>query len=302
MKTILRYAGGKSKGAKYINPLIAPYDNIVSPFMGGGSLEVGWATSGKEVRAYDIFDILVNFWNVLLDSPDKLATELAIIKPTPAEYKRVKEELMKTPQVQAMLQDWKTEFYKREPVTLTNLKLAAYYYFNHNCSYGPGFLGWASKIYMKQEKWDRTIDKIRTFKCDTLEVGEASFEDVIEDNKKSFLYLDPPYCLNKDSTNKMFKGIYPMRNIPVHHDGFPHEKLRDLLHSHAGDFVLSYNDCTTIREWYSDFEILEPRWHYSMSLGEKRIGKNRLENPDQFNEKGTKTSHELLIVKRRNKK
>jgi hypothetical protein len=27
----------------------------------------------------------------------------------------------------------------------------------------------------------------------------------------------------------MFTGIYPMRNIPIHHDGFNHELLRDLL-------------------------------------------------------------------------
>jgi DNA adenine methylase len=91
----------------------------------------------------------------------------------------------------------------------------------------------------------------------------------------------------------MFAGIYPMRNIPVHHNGFDHEKLRDLLLSHKGDFVLSYNDCETIRDWYSDFEFHFPKWHYSMSLGETRVGKNR-KTTDNIK----KESHEILIVKR----
>ena len=36
-----------------------------------------------------------------------------------------------------------------------------------------------------------------------------------------------PYYIGSDS--KMFKGVYPMRNIPVHHKDFPHEKLRDYV-------------------------------------------------------------------------
>jgi DNA adenine methylase len=88
----------------------------------------------------------------------------------------------------------------------------------------------------------------------------------------------------------MFKGIYPNANIDVHHRGFDHEGLRDLLHNHKGSFILSYNDCPQIREWYSDFEQHFPTWHYSYALGEKRIGKNKLSND-------AKKSHEILIVK-----
>ena len=55
-------------------------------------------------------------------------------------------------------------------------------------------------------------------------------------HKKDFLYLDPPYYLEKDNDNKMHKGMYPMKNIDVHHSGFNHELLRDLLLKHEGDF------------------------------------------------------------------
>jgi DNA adenine methylase len=107
-----------------------------------------------------------------------------------------------------------------------------------------------------------------------------------------FFYCDPPYFLGEDS--KMFKGIYPQRNFPVHHKGFPHEKLRDCLLGHKGKFILSYNDCSIIRRWYKDFEIIDVAWQYTMGQGETRIGLNRINNKTNH----IKQSHEILIVKR----
>ena len=284
-KTVLRYAGGKSRAIKKITPFIDPYSEIVSPFLGGGSLEVHWALKGKKVIASDVFDVLVCFWNQLLNNPNGLADELQKINPDKDTYAEIKEKLIQTPQVQKMLSHWKTDFYKREENSLEDVVLAAYYYFNHNCSYGPGFLGWASDIYMDQTKWDKTILKIRNFDVPDMTVYNESFETFIPKHKKSFMYLDPPYYLKKDEDNKMLGGIYPMKNIPVHHNEFDHEKLRDLLLAHEGDFVMSYNNCETIREWYKDFELFYPEWHYSMDVGEKRIGKNR---KDRVNEEDLK--------------
>jgi DNA adenine methylase len=128
---------------------------------------------------------------------------------------------------------------------------------------------------MNKEKWKKTVQKVREFSCPNLNVLHQSFEKTIKDNPNSFLYLDPPYYIKKEADNKMLGGIYPMKNIPVHHDEFGHELLRDLLLNHKGDFVLSYNNCETIREYYSDFDFFFPKWHYSMDIGETRIGKNR---------------------------
>jgi DNA adenine methylase len=296
MKTLLRYAGGKTKAIKKITPFVEKYDKIVSPFMGGGSLEVYWTSLGKEVIGYDIFDILVNWWNVLLNKPKELAIEMGKIKPTPDEYKRIKELLMRSIENQELLKDWKTDHYKRENILyLDKIVLATYYYFNHNCSYGPGYLGWGSSVYLKDDKWDKMIDNVKNFKCPNLKVKQSSFDKSIIKHNNDFLYLDPPYYLEKDKDNKMFKGIYPMRNIDIHHTGFNHELLRDLLLKHKGDFVLSYNNCETIRDYYKDFELYFPEWSYSMGNGETRIGKNR---KDTNEGEIVKKSHEILIIKR----
>lgn len=295
MKTPLRYAGGKTRAIKFITPFVKDYQEIYSPFIGGGSLEVHWASLGKKVYGFDIFDALVNFWNVLLNNPKELSWKLQQISPTEEEYKRIKDILINWDKTQTLLSDWKTDYYKRTtPISLDNITAAAYYFFNHNTSYGPGYLGWGSKVYLNQNKWNSMVKKIETFNLKNLMVQEMSFENVIENNPNKFLYLDPPYYLEKDNDNKMFTGIYPMRNIPVHHNNFDHIKLRDLLLSHKGNFVLSYNNCETIREYYKDFELFYPKWNYSMGNGETRIGKNRIE----MGITNSKESHEILIVKR----
>ena len=297
MKTIIRYAGGKSKAIKHITPFIVDYDKIISPFIGGGSLEVHWAGNlNKTVIGYDVFDVLTNFWNVLLSKPNELSQKMSEINPTNEEYSRIKDILIKCDKTQELLKNWNTDYYKRNDViTLDDITLAAYYYFNHNCSYGPGYLGWGSSVYLTDKKWGDMINNVRLFSCPNLSVYNQTFDVTLDKHKEDFLYLDPPYYLDKDSDNKMHKGMYPMKNIDVHHSGFNHQLLRDMLLEHKGDFVLSYNNCETIREYYKDFDFYFPEWNYSMSNGEKRIGKNRLE----LNEgKIVKESHEILIIKK----
>ena len=176
MKTPIRYAGGKSRAIKKITPFVMEQDKIVSPFIGGGSLEVHWASMGKEVIGYDIFDMLVNFWNMLLNKPDELVSELSKITPTMDKYKEVKEILMTLDKTQDMLSDWKTNYYKRNIViSLNDITRAAYYYFNHNTSYGPGYLGWGSSVYLREDRWQRMINNIKNFRCKSLSVYQKNF-------------------------------------------------------------------------------------------------------------------------------
>lgn len=298
MKTPIRYAGGKSKAYNIITEYIPrlPYpERIISPFVGGGSLESRWASElGIPVQGFDIFDALVNFWSVLLSSPNELADKMQELTPTKEKYAEIKEILLQWDYTQEMLKDWHTDYYKRDPIQLDNVTAAAYYYFNHNLSYGPMYLGWMSKIYESQTKWDKMIHYIRSYKNKNLSVSKASFDEVIPEYKNDLIYLDPPYYLEKDADNKMLKGMYPNCNIDVHHTGFNHELLRDLLYNHKGSFILSYNNCETIREYYKDFELYYPEWHYSYQAGETRVGKYKKERGVEHNKK---ESHEILIVK-----
>ncbi|MCY4145111.1 MAG: DNA adenine methylase [Chloroflexi bacterium] len=273
----IRYAGGKSLAVGHIiERLPDGITRLVSPFLGGGSLEVACARElGIEVTAYDIFDILVNFWQELLSDAHGLYDKLKGLSPTKETYAQVKERLKA---------HWKNEIH------LPPRELAALYYFNHNLSYGPGFLGWMSKIYEDTERYEKMLRRLRDFSAPSLAVDCLSFDESVPKHNGDFLYCDPPYFLGGDSL--MFRGIYPQRNFPIHHKGFDHELLRDLLHDHRGGFTLSYNDCPTIREWYADCEIVDVQWQYTMGQGETRIGLNRIADGRGH----VKKSHEILIV------
>ena len=275
----IRYAGGKSLAVGLIVELLPDnLDKIVSPFLGGGSVEVACENElGIKVISYEIFNILVNYWKVQLKYPEELYKRLLKFEPTRETFKMVKETLKK---------HWKGQ------EKLNKLDLAAYFYFNHNTSYGPHFLGWPSSVYLDDKCYKRIIDKVRNFKAPNMKVECASFEEIMSKHINDFLYCDPPYYLDGDS--KTFIGMYPHRNFPIYHKGFKHEKLRDLLLNHKGGFILSYNDCSTIREWYKDFNMIAPNWQYTFSQGDTRIGVNRLKNN---NGSYIKKSHELLIWK-----
>lgn len=273
----IRYAGGKSLATGLIIEVMPDDINrLVSPFLGGGSVEVACAVElDIPVIASDVFDILINYWDVQLHQQEELAQRLLEFEPTREEYKNVKERLKK---------HWTGD------ELLKGVDLAAYFYFSHNTSYGPHFLGWPSSVYLQQPRYNKMVEKVRNFRADNLSVECKSFEDIMSEYKNDFLYCDPPYYLDGDS--KTFIGMYPHRNFPIHHKGFKHEKLRDLILEHRGGFVLSYNDCSTIREWYKDFNMISPTWQYTFSQGDTRIGENRLRDN---NGSHIKHSHELLI-------
>ena len=273
----IRYAGGKSLAVGYVIELLP--DNIkrvVSPFFGGGSIEIAMSKYlDLEVIGYDIFDILVDYWKYQIENPGILYEKLKEVEPNKETFERIRLTLNDV---------W------NKKIKLDSLTLATYFVYNFNLSYGPGFMGWASNIYLNQNRYKKMIERIRNFKPKNLKVECADFQEVIKNHPNDFLYCDPPYYLGEGS--KMFKGISPMRNIPVHHNGFRHDILRDLLKEHKGGFILSYNDCPTIREYYKDFKQLFPKWQYTMGQGETRIGKNRINNKSNNN---IKNSHEMLI-------
>jgi len=272
----IRYAGGKTLAVGHVIELLP--DNtkrVVSPFFGGGSIEIAMSKElDLEVIGYDIFDILCNYWKFQIEKPELLYNKLKELKPNKKTFEKIR----------LILNDvWKKKI-KLDPLTL-----AVYYVYNFNLSYGPGFMGWSSEIYLDDKRYKRMIENIRDFNPKNLRVECADFQEVIKNHPNDFLYCDPPYYIGKDS--KMFKGIYPMRNIPVHHNGFPHEALRDLLKNHKGGFVLSYNNCPTIREYYKDFQQFFPSWQYTMGQGETRIGLNRKNG----NGSHVKESHEIIV-------
>ena len=274
----LRYAGGKSIAVGLILELLpAGVTTLCSPFMGGGSVEIACAKAlGMRVHAYDVFDVLCSYWQRQLADPLGLHLQMKDWAPDRETFAAVKERLR---------QHWEGE--RR----LDDLDLAAHYYFNSNMSYGPHFLWWPSDLHLTLSRWRVMLDKVRRFSASGLSVECLDFHASLVRHRDDFLYCDPPYHLDEGRT---FTGMYPNRNHPVHHRGFDHEGLRDLLRQHRGGFILSYNDCELIRDWYADCMVSAPSWHYTFGQGDRRIGPNRSrDNEGSY----VKSSHELLLYR-----
>jgi DNA adenine methylase len=304
----LRYAGGKTKAVGIILDNLPKLRNkkIVSPFFGGGSFELcASQTLGIEVVGYDIFGMLTNFWNVLIHRKNDFVAELKKFQITSDEFTRNRH---------ILLSYWDTikpttlEYHTKKVIDLTDaeklllhdneLMQAVYYYYNMTLSYGPMFLGWPSSNEINKAKFDRRIQKLEsTPTLRNLSVACADFKDVIHNHPDDFLFLDPPYYLGEDST--MFKGMYPNCNFAIHHNDFDHAEMARLLKNHKGGFLITYNDCPTIREFYKEYKQIFPEWQYTYGQGETRIGKNRVaaastdadESPEH-----TKKSSELFII------
>lgn len=300
----LRYAGGKSKAIGFIleNLPELKHRKIVSPFFGGGSFELCLSQNlNFEIIGYDIFNLLVNFWNVLIYNREEFIQELQKFEITKTEFTYNRHVLLNywnKIKPNDLIYNTKNKIeLKEQDLTLldnNNVLQAVYYYYNMILSYGPMFLGWPSSVEIKKDKFNRRIEKLKTLDLKNVNIYCASFEEILEKHINDFLFLDPPYYLNGDS--KMFKGLYPNCNFAIHHNNFDHVKLCNLLKNHKGGFLMTYNNCEFIRELYRDYTLEYPEWNYTYGQGETRIGKNRKESNE--NEKSNiKKSNEIFIIK-----
>lgn len=297
----LRYAGGKSKAIGLIlkNLPKLKEKKIVSPFFGGGSVELCLSQMlGINVIGYDIFNMLANFWNVLINHKDEFLNELMKLNIDEEEFTYNRHVLLHYwEKIKPSDLNYKTKNkiqLKTDDLTKLDdniISQAVYYYYNMTLSYGPMFLGWPSSNEINKDKFKRRIEKMKEMSLINLQVNCSSFQEIIEKHSDDFLFLDPPYYLNGDS--KMFKGMYPNCNFAIHHNSFDHNKLAEMLKKHKGGFLMTYNNCSAIRDLYNDCKFEYPEWQYTYGQGETRIGKNR----QQTTNDNIKESHEIIIIK-----
>lgn len=303
----IRYAGGKTRAVGFLLanlPKPIP-KRIISPFLGGGSFEIVLANQANiQVLGYDIFDLLIDYWKYQLTKPMELYNQLLQLQPNEETYTKIRMILMnyyKKTHPEFIYDNRDNYVLTESEQTLLDhdeVKRTAYYYFNHQLSYCPAFLGWVSSVYCNDKAYQTILESIKMFQCPNLSVACDSFENVLRNHKHDFLYLDPPYYCNEENEfdSQMFKPIYPNSNFPIHSEHFDHKLLHDLLEEHQGGFIQTYNKCNKICNWYASFKQKFPKWFYSMGQGETRIGKNRLEKEEITTKK---ESHEVLIIGKR---
>jgi DNA adenine methylase len=240
----LIYPGGKSRAIPIIVPLILQgmqqtgTTTLVSPFLGGGNLEVTCARNGVQVFGSDVLGPLVNFWQHVLSNPDGLSE--AVQKYLTAS---VNDNAFR--QVQEYL-----------PLMPDGLEKAAVFYVVNRHSY----LGLTLSGGMRSSAnfGENQIEKLRSFHAPLLTVDHLDFRQALMRNSSAFAYLDPPYEFVNETRNRLYgvKGDA--------HRGFDHDALFEAV-ADRKSWIMSLNADQHVLDRYAGFPIAFPRWSYGMS-------------------------------------
>lgn len=234
----LRYPGGKSRAVSAILSLIpADTETLVSPFFGGGSIELACDSLGMTVIGSDLFRPLVVFWQQIIEDPG------AVADAAEARFPLDHDEFYRLQRDFASLLD---------PVE----RAGVFYALNRSSFSGVTLSGGMSPGHPRFTA--SSIERLRAFNVNRLTVRQSDFVEAIEAApKRSVMYCDPPYMIDSDN-------LYGNRGDL--HRGFDHLTLANLL-AKRKNWILSYNDCTAVRELYADYErgFVRPTWTYGMA-------------------------------------
>ncbi len=178
---MLRWAGGKQRAIPTLLSYIPNHkQDIVSPFFGGGSLERALQSRGHRILASDIDNELVNYWNVLHESPAELKAHVQSLFPA------------------------SKDSYLQARATIsqgTPLERASRFFFVNRCCFSGVMTGGYSGARFTQS----AIDSI--LKTPAIPLNHLDYEEALAQHPTSFAYLDPPYDV---------PNLY--RSEPFHHE------------------------------------------------------------------------------------
>jgi DNA adenine methylase len=219
----MSWVGGK-KALREIIAQMFPwdYERYIEVFGGGG-----WVLFHKQpaddFEVYNDFNgLLTNLYRCVRDKPGELISRLRFVLNSRADFEIVRAALARDSPADDVLR-------------------AAMFYQLIRYSYASGLKSYASQPhdiwadFPPIEQASRRLGKVV--------IENQDFEKLIRhyDRPESFFYADPPYY----ETESYYANIGE--------NGFTrddHIRLRDLLLSIEGKFLLSYNDCAFIRELY----------------------------------------------------
>jgi DNA adenine methylase len=244
-KSPLRYPGGKTRAVRILTEHIQrnyPERNIIiSPFFGGGSLELSLSTS-FQVIGNDLFSPLIIFWKMVKMDPVSLSQQI-----------RVKMPVSK--------QDFFS--YREQLQTITDpLEIATYYFIINRCSFsGSTFCGGYSAESARSRLTSSSLDRLEKVCMKNIELYNMDFAEFLKqhpETDKTILYADPPYYI---------KSYLYGRDGDLHHT-FDHEKFAEVIKK-RNDWILCYNDCEYIRSLYKECRIEKVEWSYGMNKTKK---------------------------------
>ena len=223
INSFMSWIGGKKSLRELIVSLFPLYYERYIEVFGGGGWVLFHKPPGNDFEVYNDFNgLLTNLYRCVREKPNELIDALYFVLNSREDFNIVKE---------ALARDSPT----------SDIIRASYFYQLIRYSYASGLTSFGSQPH---DMWSNfpLIEQAHR-RLSKVVVENKDFEKLIRqyDRPVSFFYADPPYF----ETEKYYKN--------VGEDGFKkedHIRLRDTLMGIEGKFLLSYNDCSFIRELY----------------------------------------------------
>jgi DNA adenine methylase len=228
MNSFLAYMGGKSLLTKKILTKIPEHNCYCEVFAGAA-----WMLFRKEESKVEIIN----------DINTDLVTLYRVVKLHLEEFIRYLKWLL-------MARDEFDRFKLEKPETLTDIQKAVRFYFLLKSGYAarlenPSFnIATTSRPRLNLLRIEEELSAVH-LRLSRVYVENRPFDAIISrfDKPDTFFYCDPPYYGFEDYYGK---GIFSREDF---------QKLRDLLSSIKGKFILSINDTPEIRKLYKGFKI-----------------------------------------------
>ena len=269
------YFGGKQKARRDILRCFPKgLDFLVSPFLGGGSVELYAASRGIQVRGFDKFEPLCRLWNALLEDAESVARITHEQYPYSAKFLR--DEVMNGTYAMYIEDDFEfaSVAWAMSQQAYGGLFMNGTYFDCKVKTKGTGNIKACASIdYFLPSRW-------RDWGNENLKVGCQSWELTLEQFPDAFLYVDPPYV-----GNEKYYGANKNK------DDFDHVGLAETLRNHNNGWVISYVEHPLLDELYGDFEIIHPRWHQGTIAAAQKLRK------DDGERRHSKSAKEVYILK-----
>ena len=163
-KSILRYPGGKTRAIPIILPHLEKQEatTLISPFFGGGSIEIAWASKSTslKVKGSDLYLPLATFWQKTLISPEEVAQSVEKEHPISKErFNAIKEHIQNN--------------------DVDEDELAAFFYVINRSSFsGSTMSGGMSPGHKRFTP--SAIQRLREFHAPNIEVAHADAFEILE--------------------------------------------------------------------------------------------------------------------------
>ena len=254
-KTPLRYPGGKSRACTKMDQYLLKVSDCKEyrePFLGGGSVAIYITKKYPKLDIWvnDLYEPLYNFWRVLQDDGNALYETLCDLKSRHPEPESAKELFLKSKE------------YLNDESNNDSLQRAVSFYTINKCS----FSGLTESSSFSKQASDsnfsmRGIEKLPGYAkiIENWKITNLSYEQILCDDKSTFIYLDPPYEIGSNLYGK--KGSM--------HKGFDHDQFANDCDRFVSNQLISYNSSQLIKERFDGWQTGEFDLTYTMrSVGE----------------------------------